>query len=180
MVTVNPRLAGYRTNQLSLLYRRIQDSVANVPGVSSSALCLYTPQMGGARGAAVWVEGHPPPRQADDFRFLGSSDGGVLVDVIGTPIVKGRGITAQDRAGSRKIAVVDGVFSAQVFQERRSNRPAFRRHGKASAPNSLRWWIRGKTPRYLTFHPGEVPEPFLSTRGTSRLHTKQSGIVVHE
>jgi predicted permease len=41
---INPRLAGYRTGQLSPLYRRIHDSIANIPGVSAVALCLYSPQ----------------------------------------------------------------------------------------------------------------------------------------
>ncbi len=89
VVTVNPRLAGYRTTQLSLLYRRIQDSMANVPGVSSTALCLYTPQMGGAWGAAVWVEGHPPPGPADDFFASWDRVTAGYFDVIGTPKSKG-------------------------------------------------------------------------------------------
>ena len=37
---MNPKLAGYRPGQLSPLYKRIHDSLANVPGVSSVALCL--------------------------------------------------------------------------------------------------------------------------------------------
>jgi hypothetical protein len=40
---INPRLAGYQPAQLSQLYRRIHDSIAGIPGVSSVALCLYSP-----------------------------------------------------------------------------------------------------------------------------------------
>src|SRR5437588_10321008 len=47
VATMNPRLAGYRTKQLSLLYRRIHDSIASIPGVSSVALCQYSPLSGG-------------------------------------------------------------------------------------------------------------------------------------
>jgi len=38
---MNPKLAGYRPGQLSPLYRRIHDSIADIPGVSSVALCLF-------------------------------------------------------------------------------------------------------------------------------------------
>jgi hypothetical protein len=41
---INPRLAGYKPAQLSLLYRRIHDSIVKIPGVSSMALCLYSLQ----------------------------------------------------------------------------------------------------------------------------------------
>jgi predicted permease len=44
----NPRLAGYRTAQLSLLYRRIRDSIGTIPGVASVALCNYSPLSGGS------------------------------------------------------------------------------------------------------------------------------------
>ena len=66
VVSINPRLAGYRSAQLPPLYRRIHDSLASIPGVSSVALCLYSPQSGGGWGAGVWVDGHPAPGPRDD------------------------------------------------------------------------------------------------------------------
>src|SRR5262249_17757191 len=47
VATMNPKLAGYRPGRLSQLYRRIHDSIASIPGVSSVALCLYSPPGGG-------------------------------------------------------------------------------------------------------------------------------------
>ncbi len=160
VVTVNPRLAGYRTNQLSLLYRRIQDSMANIPGVSSTALCLYTPQMGGAWGAAVWVEGHPPPGPADDFFASWDRVTAGYFDVIGTPIVKGRGITAQDRAGSRTIAVINEAFARKFFK---NEDPIGQRFGSTAGASAKFVEVVGivKDARYFTFHPGQPPEPFF-------------------
>jgi len=66
VATMNPRLAGYRSDQLSPLYRRIHDAIASMPAVSSVALCLYSPQAGGGWGAGVWVDGHLPPGPRDD------------------------------------------------------------------------------------------------------------------
>src|SRR5207249_5380687 len=43
VASMDPRLAGYRSDQLPTLYRRIHDSIASIPGVSSVALCQYSP-----------------------------------------------------------------------------------------------------------------------------------------
>src|SRR5450631_4306551 len=39
IVNIDPQLAGYRADQLTALYRRIQDSLSRIPGVSQVALC---------------------------------------------------------------------------------------------------------------------------------------------
>lgn len=39
----DPRLAGYRPDQLTPLYRRIHDSLSGIPGVWAAALCTYSP-----------------------------------------------------------------------------------------------------------------------------------------
>src|SRR5439155_11180520 len=66
VANMNPRLAGYRLDQLTLLYRRIHDSLSSIPGVSAVALCKYSPLSGGQWGSGIWVEGHPPPGPTDD------------------------------------------------------------------------------------------------------------------
>src|SRR6516162_7609240 len=65
VANINPRLAGYRTGQLPILYRRIRDSLTNIPSVSSVALCLYSPP-GGGWASGVWVDGHPAPGPRED------------------------------------------------------------------------------------------------------------------
>ena len=41
VVNFDPRLAGYQTEQLTPLYRRVHDSLSSLPGVSGVALCIY-------------------------------------------------------------------------------------------------------------------------------------------
>src|SRR5205814_10730426 len=107
IANINPPLAGYRTDQLSQLYRRIHDSIASIPGVSSVALCQYSPLSGGAWGAGVWVDGHPAPGPNDDNSTSWDRVTAGYFDVIGTPIIKGRGISEQDTATSRTVAVIN-------------------------------------------------------------------------
>ena len=116
VATIDPRLAGYRTDQLSPLYRRIHDAIASMPAVSSVALCLYSPQGRGGWGAGVWVDGHLPPGPKDDNSASWDRVTAGYFDVIGTPIIKGRGISEQDTAISRNVAVIDQAF-ARTFSE---------------------------------------------------------------
>jgi predicted permease len=116
VINMNPRLAGYRSDQLPLLYRRIQDSMASIPGVSSVALCLYTPQSSAGWGAGIWVDGHPPPGPKDDISAGWDRVTAGYFDVIGTPILRGRGILEQDTATSRYIAVISEAFAIKFFK----------------------------------------------------------------
>jgi len=116
VANINPRLAGYRPGQLSQLYQRIHDSVASIPGVSSAALCLYSPQSGGGWGAGVWVDGHPAPGPHDDNSAAWDRVTAGYFSVIGTPIIKGRAISEQDTSVSRKVAVINEAFARKFFK----------------------------------------------------------------
>src|SRR5207302_4532525 len=112
---INPKLAGYRPVQLSQLYRRIHDSIAGIPGVSSVALCLYSPP-GGGWGSGVWIDAHPAPGPRDDNSSSWDRVTPGYFDVIGTPIVKGRGISEEDTAASPHVTVINEAFARKFFR----------------------------------------------------------------
>jgi len=114
VATMNPKLAGYRPAQLSTLYERLHDAIASIPGVSSVALCLYSPLNGGW-GSAVWLDGHPAPGPRDDNSSAWDRVTRDYFDVIGTPIVNGRGFSDRDIASSPKVAVVSEAFARRFF-----------------------------------------------------------------
>lgn len=115
VVSFNPRLAGYQPPQLSLLYKRIHDSIASIPGVSSTALSLYTPPKGGW-GAGVWIDGRPAQGQHDDNSSAWNRVTPDYFNVIGTPVLRGRFITEQDTATSIKVAVISEAFARKFFK----------------------------------------------------------------
>ncbi len=116
VASINPRLAGYRTGQLPPLYRRLHDAVASIPGVSSVALCTYSPLLGGW-GAGVWVDGHAAPGPMDDNSASWDRVTAGFFDVIGNPIIRGRGISEQDGSASRKVAVINEAFARKFFRD---------------------------------------------------------------
>jgi predicted permease len=114
VANINARTAGYRTEQLPALYGRIHDAIANVPGVSSVALCLYAPPLWGW-GSGVFVDGRPAPLPGNDNSAAWDRVTAEYFQVIGTPIISGRGITGEDTAASRKVAVVNEAFARRFF-----------------------------------------------------------------
>jgi predicted permease len=61
VVGIDPALAGYKQAQLESLYRRIHDALASIPGVSSAAICSYSPQNGDSWNDGIFVDGRPAP-----------------------------------------------------------------------------------------------------------------------
>jgi len=147
VATMDPRLAGYRSDQLSTLYRRIHDSITSIPRVSSVALCQYSPLKGGGWGAGVWIDGQPAPGPNDDNSAAWDRVAAGYFDVIGTPIIRGRGISEEDTAASRKVAVVNEAFARWFFKD---EDPIGKHFGK-EAGNSRQFEIVGvaKDARYL-------------------------------
>ena len=159
VVNIDPRLAGYRADRLSALYRRIHDAVASVPAVSSVALCLQSPSGRGGWGTSVWIDGHLPPGPKDDNSALWDRVTAGYFDVIGTPIVRGRGITDEDTATSRKVAVIDETFARTFF---RNEDPIGKRFGqKPGASREFEVVGVAKDARYLTHDLNRFSRPFF-------------------
>jgi predicted permease len=181
VATMDPRLAGYRPGQLSQLYRRIHDSIAGIPGVSSVALCMYSPQSARAGwGSGVWADGHPVPGPRDDnFASWDRVTAGYF-DVIGTPIVKGRGISGQDTGASQKVAVIDEAFARKFF---RDEDPIGKHFGwKPGASREFEVVGVAKDARYLTYNPDRLSVPFffLPEAQAEYTHTNLGSLFLHE
>jgi predicted permease len=169
VATMNPRLAGYRAAQLSPLYRRIHDSIAGIPGVSSVALCLYSPQ-NGAWGSGVWVDGRPAPGPSDqNFASWDRVTAGYF-EVIGTPILRGRGISEQDTAASRHVAVISEAFARKFFR----NEDPIGKHFGRTQETSRDYEIVGvvKDARYLTYNQDRLIRPAFFLPETQAEYTQ--------
>jgi predicted permease len=169
---INPRLAGYQPAQLSQLYRRIHDSIAGIPGVSSVALCLYSPP-GGGWGSGVWVDGHSAPGPRDDNSSSWDRVTPGYFDVIGTPIVKGRGVSQEDTAASRRVAVINEAFARKFFR----NEDPLGRHFGQGAGASGQFEVIGvaKDARYLTNNLDQPSGPFFFLPEAQANYTKSAG-----
>jgi predicted permease len=116
ILRIDPTLAGYRPEQLTALYMRIHDSLASIPGISAVAMCTYSPLSSYNWGTAVWVDGRPAPGPDDDNSASWDRTTAGYFEAIGNPILKGRGISEQDTAMSRRIAVINEAFARKFFK----------------------------------------------------------------
>jgi len=147
---IDPSLAGYRREQLTPLYDRIRQTVSRVPGVSSVALCTYSPFGENSWGTGVRVDGHAAPGPNDDnFSFWSRVTPGYF-GVIGNAILRGRAISEQDTEASRHVAVVNEAFARKFFK---GEDPIGKRFGQHGVGSEREYEVIGvaKDARYFDF-----------------------------
>jgi predicted permease len=107
--------SSYSQPKLDAMYRELQDRLSHIPGVKRAALALYTPLQDNW-GEIPIREGQGMPNMNDQ---IGSSWDHVTAgyfETLGQQIIRGRGITEQDTATTRPVAVVDETFVKQFFK----------------------------------------------------------------
>ncbi len=160
IVHIDPRLGGYHPDQLTPLYSRIHDSLVTAPGVSAVAVCLYSPQGGYNWGTGVWVDGHPAPGPHDDNFAAWDRVTPGYFDVIGNTILRGRGISDEDTATSRHVAVINQAFARKFFQ---NEDPIGKYFGQSDMRASRQYEVVGiaKDARYLDYSLDKPISPFF-------------------
>jgi len=160
VANMNPKLAGYRLEQLTSLYRRIHDSLLSIPGVSAVALCTYSPLSDYNWGTSVWVEGHPAPGPNDDNSASRDRVTPGYFDTIGNPILRGRSISERDTETSRHVVVINEAFARKFFK---NDNPIGKHFGRFGVGSASQYEIVGiaKDARYLAASFGKPVTPFF-------------------
>ena len=112
---IDPAGAGYTVDRLPALYRQIEDRFSSLPGVANLSLAMYSPLEGDNWSDGIFVQGHPAPRPNDESWATWDRVSPGFLDSIGVPVLRGRGITAEDTATSRLVAVVNQSFVKHFF-----------------------------------------------------------------
>ena len=132
VMSIEPRLAGYRYDQLTPLFQRICDAVSSIPGVQRVALCTYSPQYGPPWGGGVWVNGHRAPDSNSFSPVFWDRVTEDYFDATGTRILRGRGISEHDTASSSHVAVINEAFARKYFKNEDPLGKHFGREGMGS------------------------------------------------
>lgn len=160
IANIDPQLAGYRAEQLAPLYHRIRDSIASIPGVSSVALCMYSPQSGDSWIDGVYVDGHPAAGPNDDSTSAWDRVTPGYFHVIGNPIIRGRDISEHDTTTSQHVAVINEAFARKFFK---NEDPIGKHFAQSEMGISRQYEIVGvaKDARYLTSNLDRPVGPFF-------------------
>jgi predicted permease len=115
LVSIDPRLSGYKPNQLANLYQRLLDRVNALPGVRSATLAIYSLDSGEEMLDTVSIEGYTPaPGEHMSVQVNIVSSG--YFKTTGMTMLLGRVIGPQDTQTSPKVAIIDQTMSRRFFR----------------------------------------------------------------
>lgn len=132
LIDIDPRLAGYKAQQLSGLYRQLLERVGALPGVRATSIASYSPLSGSGRSSTISISGYTP-RPDEDMDVSELLIGPGYCATLGLPLRAGREIGFQDTPASPKIAVVNESFAKKFFE---GENPIGRRFGYDDAASA--------------------------------------------
>ena len=156
LVTVDPELAGYDSNQLPGLYRQLTDRVSALPVVRSASIGMTSPMSGSWGGFEVSVEGEPAPSSRGNPQVV--AVGPQYFETEGMQTIAGRPISAQDTGTSAPVAVVNQAFVRRFI---RGRNPIGKRVGIGSTFKPPGIEIVGMASDAKFSSPREPAEPML-------------------
>jgi predicted permease len=115
---VNPQLNRYDEKRMFTLYRELIDRLGAVPGVRAVAMSQPALLSGSVNSTGIFVQGrvYPPGRPQGDSvsinRLVISPN---FFDVMGIPIVMGRGLTDRDTQAAPKVVVINEAAVRKYF-----------------------------------------------------------------
>lgn len=101
--------------RLPLLYARLQERLARVPGVSNVSYALSSPMDGNNWQSRISIAGRAvDPARPDSSTW--NRVGPRYFDTVGTRVLRGRAIWERDAPGARRVAVVNQAFAKKFFE----------------------------------------------------------------
>jgi predicted permease len=110
----DPRIAGYKPEQLDGLYQRLLDRVQALPGVRSAALAAIPPLSAMRWNGPVFVRGHVVAPGEDVISSV-NGVGPRYLETVGTPLLRGRTIGPEDETDTVQVVVVNETFARRFF-----------------------------------------------------------------
>jgi predicted permease len=113
---INPTLGNHKPEEMVQLFREIDDSLKQIPGVRMVAPALYAPMSGDSWNDGVRIQGRPEPGPKEDMGagFVRVVPG--FFGTIGAKMMMGRPFTEDDTAATPNVAVVNEAFVKRFFK----------------------------------------------------------------
>jgi predicted permease len=114
LANVDTRLAGYKPDDLSALYRQLYERLSALPNVRSATIASYSPMAGTNTNSSVTVRGYTPGK-GENMNVSDIFIGPDYSETLGVPLLLGRDIGLQDTPNSPKVGVVNQSFARAFF-----------------------------------------------------------------
>ncbi len=116
LASLDPRLAGYKPEELSSVYRQLYDRLSALPNVSHATIAGYSPMAGSMTSSSITVRGYTP-NKGEDLVVNDVYIGPDFCSTLGVPLLLGREIGLQDTPTSTRVAVVNQSFAQSFFRD---------------------------------------------------------------
>jgi predicted permease len=111
---IDPRLAGYKPDQLPALYQRLLAELSAQPGVQSLSISHTPPIWRGSWTMPIWVKGHITQPHEDLDSSINSVTPGYF-QTAGIRLSTGRLFGPHDGSGSARVVVVNQTMAKHFF-----------------------------------------------------------------
>lgn len=152
-----PALLHYSPEQTRLFYRRLVDRVRTMAGVKAVAMTESLPLSPSQTAVTVVPEGYQFPKGREKAIEFGAAVDAGYFSTMNVEIMRGRSFTDDDRAGSRRVAIVNQQF-AKTYWPGQDPIGKLMRLDRADSPAVGVVGI-AKTGHYLLVN--EAPAPFV-------------------
>lgn len=155
MVMTNPGQAGYDRPRTEQFYRDVQSRVSALPGVVEAAWASNLPFWNRASRSVV-LEGQQARNKYDGIATIVNTIGLEYFSTIGMPLTRGRDFTANDRATTVPVAIVNETMAERYWPHRNPVGQRF----KFTGESVLRTVVGVvKTANYTSLN--EAPQPCI-------------------
>ncbi len=111
MMEFDTALVRNTDDQSREFYRNLRERARALPGVRSVTMTCYIPFSPNGYGKAVVPEGYQFPEGRDSASISGAVVDEHYFDTMKMAVIRGRGFTADDKSGTRRVAVVNEEFA---------------------------------------------------------------------
>jgi predicted permease len=160
LVWTNTQLTGYPVDQMPLLFRRIDEQLAAIPGVKSAAAETYAPMSGDSWNDAIRVEGKPEPSAKENTSAGWTRVTPGFFAALGNRILMGRPVTEEDGPTTQNVAVINEAFAKKFFK---GENPIGQHFGPAKMKYAAMYTVVGVAAdmRYMAYDLDKPVEPMF-------------------
>jgi predicted permease len=117
LLTLKIELPKYKQEASAAFYEQLLSRVSTLPGVQSASVASSTPLSNNSSGTFMTIGGKPP--QVERAGTVGvHSVGFDHFKTLRIPILKGRSFTSQDRAGSKRVAIISETAARHYWPDK--------------------------------------------------------------
>ena len=117
LVNLDLRKTATPMEQRTAFYEGLLERLRGLPGVIAAGQSDITPISGAAWNGSVQTDGFVSKSRGDNVSYFNAVTPDYFA-ALGTPFIDGRDFTAQDRATSPKVAIVNQAFARKFFPGR--------------------------------------------------------------